>query len=276
MGEKIALCNAHYLHYPLERFLHSVKENGKRRIALYGSVPHLLIDHYDYQEAVSLSKMLKHQDIMVDALVPASYGYSLFAERGTEHFKVSAEYYGNCIRAAKCLGTDVVCIRPQNGILSQEYEHLIANAAELLETILPIAREENVRIALGTNLLKETAALHRMEEIKMLISKVNDSYLGVLLDTHVMSMVDETIEDWMNSFGNSLFYVHIADGRKQGYRVWGKGVYPITDYIRELAAGNYCGGVACFLMGNHGIPERVDRIHFQTIAAMEMEGVWRD
>jgi len=244
-------------------------EIGRKRIGLYGSVPHLFIDHYGYSEAIEVGKELKTRGFQVDTLIPAGYGYSIFAEQGTEHFKMSGAYYCNCIRACKYIGTDLVCIRPQNGFLSQEPKELIGNATAMLEIILHIAQEENVRIALGTNLVNETSDLHKMEELHDLISAINNPYLGVLLDTHVISMAGETIEDWVTVFGEKIFCAHIADGRENGYRPWGRGVYPMEDYIRKLPAHESKARYVCFLPGKQEAPEQTDKIHMQMILKAE-------
>lgn len=268
---QMALCNANYLRYPFERFLDSQQKLGRTRIALYGSVPHLLIDHYDYRESAVLGEHLKIRGFTVDAFIPAGYGYSLFARQGTDYFAASRNYYCNCVRACRNVGAATICIRPCNGQLSQKSDTLIASCMEMMKDILNTAKAEGVRVALGTARSEDAAALWSLPSLKACISMIDEANLGALLDTHIMSLADETIEDWIAAFPEKLFYVHMADGRKGGYRVWGEGVYPMEAYVRALKKHGYEKNCAYFLMGNTDVPEQADVLNHQAAAMAEEE-----
>lgn len=271
---KMVLCNAHYLHYPLERFLDSQQKLGRKRFALYESVPHLLMDHYDYHEAVLLGENLKKKGFIVDSFIPAGYGYSLFAEQGTDYFKISRDYYCNCVRACRSIGADTISIRPCNGILSQRVDILMASCAMMMEDILKIAKAEGVRVALGTNRYEDTAALWAVSSLKAFIVMMNDINLGALLDTHIMESAGENIEVWLAAFGEKLFCVHMADGRNNGYSVWGNGIHPMETYVRLLTENNYKGRCAYLIMGDIGVPEQADILNHQAIVMAEEESGW--
>lgn len=272
MGFTIVLCNAHYLHYPFQRFLDSQEKLGRKQFALYGSVPHLLIDHYDYHEAAALGQTLRQRGFISDVFIPAEYGYSLFAEQGTDYFKASRDYYCNCVRACRSVGADTISIRPCNGVLSQRVDILMASCTIMMEAVLKTAKTEGVRVALGTNSYEDTAALWAVSSLKAFISMMNDTNLGALLDTHIMEIAGETVETWIGAFGEKLFCVHMADGRNGGYSVWGKGVHPMEAYVKSLKEHGYRGTSVCLLMGDTGVPEKADILNHQAAIAAE-EGI---
>ena len=261
----VSLCNAHYLHYPLKRFLKSQENLGRKQIALYGKVPHLLIDHYGYGAAERLGVDLEDQGFCVEALIPAGYGYSLFAEPGTDYAIASEEYYKNCIKACRFLHTDLLCIQPFNGLLSQGSNVLMANAVFMLEKILETAGNEQVRIALGTSLSSDAAALHNAAELETVIRTLGHSSLGVFLDIHVVCMEGEKPEEWFETFQDKIYCVNLADGRYTGYRAWGEGVYPLKAYADLLREKDYRGTCICFLPCNKDNPEETDMKNYQAI-----------
>ena len=87
------LSNAHYVRYSFAYFLRSQEQLGLKRFSLYGSTPHLFIDHRDFSEVEALACLLAQKGFSISAFLPANYGYSLFAQQETEHFAVSLEYY---------------------------------------------------------------------------------------------------------------------------------------------------------------------------------------
>ena len=259
----VVLCNANYSPYPLERFVNYVSDSGFEHVALYGITPHIVIDHYTYQkESEAVRALMDSRSIGVDSFIPHSYGYSLFAEQGTEHFLASRDYYCNCIRAAAVLGAELLCIRPHNGILSQDRGILILNALAMMRAILPVAEECDINIALGTNQRITSAALNTLPELSAFLGAMDNTRLGVLLDTHVISTANETIADWISTFGNRVMYVFLSDGRTGGYRPFGEGIYPMGKYFSSVWP-RFIGKIACFLPLDdekppHPRPEDVD------------------
>ena len=47
-------------------------------------------------------------------------------------------------------------------------------------------------------------------------------------------MAGETIEEWFQTFGERIAYVHFSDGKPAGRMVWGHGNHPLEDMLQEL------------------------------------------
>lgn len=246
----IALCNALYNAYPLSRFFENLSNVNCSHIALYGVSPHIVIDHYSYrEEAVAVKILATANQVAIDCFIPHNYGYSVFAEQGSETYAASLNYYSNCIRATAELGASVLCLRPQNGLLSQDKGILILNAVSLMSKLLKVAERYNVRIALATGNYPGSAALNTLPEMAAFINTFNSHLLGVLLDTHVLCACGETVQDWINEFNDKIYYVFLSDGRAGGYRAWGNGVYPMDNFT-SLLIPRYAGKICYFLPAN--------------------------
>lgn len=271
LSQNVALCNSHYLHYPLDRFLQHQKELRRSHILFYGCTPHLSVDHLTWSEAPQLGEKLKRAGFFVDAFLPANYGYSLLAQQRTDHFRASAQYYINCIYTAQALGASILTLRPQNGLLSESPSILMANCAALLLQLLPVAQEAHITLALGTSCYPESVILTTISELYALLELIHHPNLKAMLDTHAMAMSNETIPQWLNCFGDSLGYVLLADGRRRGYRPWGQGIYPMANYLRDLDSNGYHGMCACFqLDGPHAAqPESADDANCAGLLSLE-------
>ncbi len=268
------LSNAHYVRYSFAYFLRSQEQLGLKRFSLYGSTPHLFIDHRDFSEVEALACLLAQKGFSISAFLPANYGYSLFAQQATEHFAVSLEYYKNCVRAAKRLGAQVMCLRPQNGLLSEDPGVRMANCIAMMKGILKLAESEHMPVALGTALPASAAALHTAAELQSLLRAVDSPLLGVLLDTYVMSERNERVEEWSQRFGKRLYHVLFCDGRAGGYRIPGRGIHPMQRYYRQLLEAGYHGDATCFLGGRTYLqePDKADKQTMQQILPKEGAG----
>ena len=164
-----------------------------------------------------------------------------------------------------------MCLRPQNGILSQDPGTRMANCIAMMNGILKVAEAEQMPIALGTALPSTAAALHTAEELQGLLRAVNSPALGVLLDTHVMSAMNESIPEWAQRFGKRLYHVFFCDGRAGGYRILGQGVYPMRRYYSQLLEAGYRGDATCFLSGiaYWSEPDKADQMTMQQIFPRE-------
>lgn len=256
-------CNAHYQHFPLYRFFQNLENNKRAECALYGVVPHIYIDHYIFSEASELSDNLKRRNIRVETFIPHGYGYSLFAEQGTEHYSASLDYYKNCILAAEALSSKSVIIRPQNGLLSSNKESLLESCISMLKELITLAESKQICIVIGTSTPSASIALNCIEDLAQILDAVQSDRVEVYLDTYAMGTAGETIERWVNTFENRVRYVLLADGNYVGYRLIGMGVFPIEKYLDILREISYAGVVIHFLPSAYAEPEEADSVMFR-------------
>lgn len=269
MQNMVRPCNAHYLDYPLERFCRSMAELDIQRITLYGCVPHVFLNHHTFDEIDSTAKLLASFGLHADVFIPGGYGYSIFAEKDSDLQKATSKYLENCICAAAYLGADTVCIRPQNGILSCNTDELIDNATRILSELSPLAETTGVRLAVGTALKKDAAAITDINSLNRILKQTDDSRIGALLDVHVMNAAAESIDEWLELFKDRIFHIFIDDGGKSGRRVPGNGVYPLRHYLSVLEQKHSSAGLTCFLDRKSALPEKDDQCVKQYFARAE-------
>ena len=267
----ITLSNAHYARFPFTRFLQHQRSLHRTQISLYSAVPHVLLDHQNIEEAAHVKAALEEYGLRAETMIPSNYGYSLFADPGTEHYAISLAYYQNCVRAAKQIGVRVLCLRPQHGRMDRDRQAHLDGCIAMLKEILVTAEAYSMPIALGTAAPKDAAALHTLPKLCSVLREVEHPMLGALLDTHIMSQAGETVEQWMTALGDRVYHVFLSDGRTSGYCVWGKGIYPISNYWDTLLRFGYQHGTTCFVpdFSDNDNPEAVDRIHHNKILCSE-------
>jgi protein FrlC len=264
---KIANMNVHYYLYPFDYFLDVQNEIGIKNIELWGSVPHLWIDHIRYRDIAPIRKKLVDYGIDIVAFTPKPYNYTLCAPYESTQRKATLTYYKNCIDATVNLGVNRMCIDSTGGSFDTPYEILWNCCRDLLIHLCRIAKSKDVMIIMGTALPGLSKVVTTLHELKEMVDCVARDNLKVLLDTVAMSMSGETIGQWFGVFGSNIVHTHFTDGRNNGYRVWGEGCYPMKKYLYELYHNGYTGYLGQKILNEDYFtdPAEADRKNFTSI-----------
>ena len=208
VDEEKIFYNEPYLGQPLDSFLSSQEAENVAHFFFYAGMPHLLVNHHDYSEAETVREKLEERHLRADAMIPAGYGYSIFADPQTELYRASKAYYENCIRAAKIIGSKRLFICPCNGILSKRRDENLKNAARMVQELLPAAGEQKVQLALGTNTRGNSAAINTLNELYYVYKIINDESLGIFYDVLALEEAGETPEMWKDAWGEKEIYIY--------------------------------------------------------------------
>lgn len=244
--QKIANSNFHYFRYAWDYFLKQQQENGCKQILLWGSVPHLWVDHLGYEDLTGLKERLAAHEIRIFAYMPRTYNISMFAEAGSAQQEASKSYFENSIEIADELDSAYVLIDLAGALKDADPEAQLANCAAMLRHICSKAAEKGLTVAVGTVTPDTCHLVNRLPELQELIRRVGAENLKVVLDICAMAEAGETIAEWFAAFGSSICAVILADGRTSGYYALGDGCYPIASYLKQLEA--LYDGVICLRM----------------------------
>lgn len=271
---QIANTNVHYYLYPFDYFLDIQKEMGIKKIELWGSVPHLWIDHISYEDPTPIKKKLVDYGINIVAFTPKPYNYTLCAPYETTQRKATLAYYENCIDFMVKLGVDRMCISSTGGSFDTPYKILWNCCKDSLIHLCRIANSKGVMVVMGTARPSMSKVVTTLHELKEMTDCVACNNLKILLDTVFMSMAGETIGQWFGVFDSDIVHAHFTDGRNNGYRVWGEGCYPMKKYLDELYYNGYTGYLGQNLPNEDYFtdPAEADKKNFAAIRQYFTEG----
>lgn len=228
-------CNGSYRTYSLETFFDAQVALGVKRVALVNHPAHLWLDRRGAVDLAQCRRALADRDLTVAALLPLPLQYSLCAGAEGPCRTYTRDYLHACAQTAAELGAPALCLRPFGAL--RDEGGALARLTETLSELCPFAAALGVRVLLqsewDSGLVPTLAALAAVVE--------GVPGLGALLDTVAMSAAGEDIPQWFDRLGPALALVRFADGRGDGWRCWGEGVFPGDDYLNALAAAGYTG-----------------------------------
>ena len=239
---QIAGSNGMYGRWTLEHCLAAQRRLGRRRLALHPLPAHLWLDHLRCIGLETLRRALEAGGFSAVSFHPECRQYSLFEGRDTLRGQYSRDYYRRCVDTAAALGCSLICIRPAGSLLDGGGEGERQALVENLSALCAWAEAAGAAVCVQTVLPLEGRTLRTLDSLKELLDLVPAARAA--LDTVAASQAGETIPQWFDALGDRICHVCFRDGRGDGGRIWGEGVYPIQTYAGQLARAGYTGTVS--------------------------------
>lgn len=240
--QQIAGSNCLYGRWSWAAVLRAQERLGRKHMALYPLPAHLWLDHIRCVGLEPLKQSLADRQITVSSFHPGKYQYSLFESGDSLRGSSTIRYYKNCVDGAAALGCARVCVRPAGSFLDGDPNRAWDVLAENLSQLCAYAGQKQVRICVQTIRPDEGGLLRTVQELERLLELVPEAWAA--LDTVSLSQAGETIPQWFDRLGYRIGHVCFWDGRNDGGRIWGEGVYPSRRYLRQLVQSGYEGPVS--------------------------------
>jgi len=256
--------NVQYFRYPFSYFLENQVALGFDSFIFWGSVPHIWVDQFGYEDVTELKEMIRKHKLKLLAYAARPYNYSLFAPKGSLQRKYTESYYRFCIDIAQKLDTNQICIdlwgALRDGDCTVQYE----NCLEMLANLCTYAKVCNCTLVVGNVPYANSALINTLDEVQRLKKDLQMNNLKIALDVCTALEKGEEIEDWLNIFEKDLSIVYLADGRNtcSEYPL-GYGCYPIAKILWLLKDQRYCGTVSIKMNREKSElnPTRTDKIN---------------
>lgn len=204
---KYAVSNIHYFYFSWDFFLQAAEKNGFKEIDVYGSMPHIWIDHYTCMNAECVEKTIAKHGLKPVMFTPKNYNYNIYAPDEI-YSGISMKYYKNCVKFASEVGISNMAITLPEGYLDYESVKLYENAVSRIRNLSVYAEQRNI------NLLLETSAcrfLKSIEDMQMLLADINENRIGLSINMKHIKDMNEEINLWLQKFGSRIKYVRVSD-----------------------------------------------------------------
>lgn len=253
--------NAQFIRRPFGEFLDAAAEAKIAHVELTLQTPHFYVDSDGHGSLEKQKEALKDRDIRVKSVVPLPYRYSICAEKETWQHEKTLGYYKQCILTAEELGAEYVCVTASGANFDEPREKLMERGIATLRVLADFAGQHGVILLLSSVLGElcpvqaSTPVMVHLDEIKAVVEAVNSPSLQVYLDTEVISVCGETIPQWFAALGEQIRLIRFADGNYNGYRVWGRGCLPCSQFLRQVDEAGYDGAFSLTVPGERYVDD---------------------
>lgn len=222
---------------PLYEAVRATKEAGFSAIELACAPPHLDLKTAR-NEPERVAQEIREAGLTVSAL-------SLFNERITDPDGIDAEIESaeTYIRLAPYFCTRVVKLtpgRPGSAEATQQDWQVFVNA---LERLIPIAKENHVRLAVETHMRQLTDTL---ASSRRLLDTIPDETLGLTVDFLNLAFAGESMQEVVRVLGGRMCHTHVKNGYKDADGGWhfqalDEGILEYREVLALLCNAGYEG-----------------------------------
>ncbi len=243
---KFAICNETFGDWPLDRALQMAAELGYRG---WEVAPFMLAD--DIRSFTAAQRTEYRQQVNAHGLEVIGLHWLLAKTTGLHLTSPdrqvrlqTANYLGELARLCADLGGAFMVLGSplqRNLETGQDEESAYANAAEVLESVLPVLAETNVVLALEplgpveTNFMNTAAQARKLQEL------VGDAHIALHLDMKAMSSESQSIPQLLFEHQDWMVHFHANDPNRQGPGMGELNIQPVFDALQKI---QYSGWVS--------------------------------
>lgn len=239
---QIAGMNLSYRYYSFDYFLKSMEKIGLRSIEVWGASPHFYTPDLTSADIAEIARSIRDHGLEVICYTPeqCSYPENIAAKNPAARWR-SIDFYKRTVDACAELGSPQILMTSGWGYFDEDPADAWKRSAEGLAELAEQARKSGVTIVLEPLRVEETDLVTTLPLLKKMLDEVGSPALKGMLDTSPMYNSGETIADYMELLGDDMRHIHFIDGDPAGHLVWGTGIFPLEQYIRELTQYQYQG-----------------------------------
>ncbi|WP_050184087.1 TIM barrel protein [Domibacillus robiginosus] len=240
--KQIAGMNLHYLNFPFEYFLDSMRSLEIQNIELWGGSPHLFSEDITFKEVGQIRNSIEQRNLKVVCYTPEQcmYPYNLAAKEPII-WRRSLSYFMKNIEIATALGTNRMLITSGKGYYNEPFEEAWKRSKESLSILAEKAEQSGVCLLLEPLQPFESNLVTNVNQVKQMLLGINSPFLKGNVDTVAMAVAGNTLEDYFNVLGSDLIHIHLIDGNSSGHLAWGDGSLPLSHYIEAMEYFDYEG-----------------------------------
>jgi sugar phosphate isomerase/epimerase len=243
---KFAICNETFGDWPVEQGLELAKKYGYTGIEVapftLGASVHEISakQRADYVKAVQSFEL---EVIGLHWLLAKTTGYHLTTDDRVIRDR-TRDYFVALAQLCRDLGGDVMVLGSplqRNFPESMTHDHALANAASLLEQVVPSLEKHDVRIAIEPLGPNEGNFLNEAAQARQLIDRIGSKHVQLHLDVKAMSSEKLPIETIICDNADILIHFHANDPNRLGPGMGAVDQRPVFAALEEI---NYSGWVS--------------------------------
>ena len=233
--------NCHYRYYDLNYFFKTISELGFTACEIWTSPHHFSVNSRIYESPDKLLELSNKYKVKIASICPEQTNpkpYNI-AERDPKKQKEVLSYFKNIIEIAKLTKANKIVITSGWSFLNEDKELAYQRSVKMMRKICKFAEENHVDVALEALQPEESRLVNSINDLVKYREKVSASSLKICLDMGAMARMEETIEEYFQTFGNDIVHIHFVDGNPTGHLAWGDGKRDMSKDIAILKKYGY-------------------------------------
>lgn len=244
--------NFAYQYFPFSDFLDDMVELGRSKLELWGIAPHLHVPELTRTGGQHIRQLLLERELSVHCFTPEQIMYPVnLAADEPWLLEQSRRTMEQSIHIAAALEAPLMLVTAGRGYENRPTEAAWARAVDSLGALADVASTEGITLLLEPLQRSESNLVTNAEQLERMLADVGRVNVDVVLDTVALAVAGDSVEDYVNRFGQRISHVHLVDGKPNGHLAWGDGELPLTAYVRSLENSGYAGHYTFELFGNY-------------------------
>jgi len=272
---KLSVSTAVYYRYSLIESIKRIAELGYNAVEIWGGRPHAYPDDMTDSKIDKIKKCIREYDLEISGLIPAQFRYPTNLSIEDENIReASISYINQAIDVADRLGIRYISVCPGFTLFGQNRELGFNLFKGSLYKILEHAAEfNNFEILIEPAHKFETNIIIFIEDSLRLLEEMNESSLGLVLDTGHLNVNKESFSDAVRLLGSYIKHIHIDDnhGYNDDHLIPGEGNINFQKVILDLKKINYKGFLTVEL--GFGYTIAPDKAVYQSLKYLSRIGI---
>ncbi len=248
MKLELALSNVCFQNVSFAAFLSTASRIGIRKILYWAGVPHLYIDSGCRESAEEHREQMRHYEMIPWMFIPRPYYYRISASQWAAGRGRCMDYYSQCLDSAAELGSERIYLWLNTQKLERGNENVFDEAVAFAAEFIRRAEEKKMIPVLGTNTMGTPALIKNRAGFEAFLEQIGTENYEIALDLAGIIRSGETLEEWMESYGDRVSMIFFNDCNRNQVKCWPYGTCNIKKYLGVLRQCQYQGILGEFLL----------------------------
>jgi protein FrlC len=205
-------------------------------------MPHVWLDSMGYYDAKKIRKKAEDRGLNINVFCPENV-ISPYQVNPQEPMYVDLihHYFENGIKFATEVGAKYLSINSGWGYWNEDRQEAWKRSREMLRDLAEVAEHEGITLTLESLRPQESQLVVTLEDTKRMFDEVNSPNFKVMVDTVAMSVSNESLDQWFETFGADICNMHFIDCNPYGHLIWGDGDRDLGSWVATLNKYHYEG-----------------------------------
>lgn len=201
------------------------------------------IEKINEKEVIKIKQFWKNYGIKIVAFQSLLYGKNNFNIFNKNQHKEILDYLDKVLIIGRLLGIKVVVFGSPKNRLKGDLSHkeVFSLASKFFYNFAELGRKNNIKIAIEPNPpLYGADFLINTDEVVAFIKKINHPYLGINLDSGILTINKENLENSIKKAFPYLFHFHISEKYLETITSNKENHIQIAKILKDLKYSHYC------------------------------------
>lgn len=243
--QDVAVMSVQYVQYSFPYYVESMKECGLKNVDMWGGAPHYCrLDYNTSFEAANqiaeLRRRMEDAGQQVVIYTPETLGYPFSYSAPSYPLRSrTLDFMKYAMEDALAFGTNRVFLNTGCHSRDLDREEGFLRTADSYRALCDVAEKMGIHLVLEQLQPYESNLCITLPDIQRMLKLVDSPAMKVCVDLVAMEVAGENLEQYMETFGDTVQWIHYSDSH---HEILGEGDYgreKLEGYVRTLEKYDY-------------------------------------